>query len=62
MMPVHVLEKVSDTERLIEREQKYFDYFKPAYNISHTADCPPGMKGRKFFSEHKRKISIANTG
>lgn len=57
-----ILEKVDNFDSLIIREQKYLDFFHPIYNISETADHPPGMKGRKFTEDHKRKLSIAQKG
>jgi group I intron endonuclease len=49
-------------EDLITREQKYLDIFKPAYNVSQTADHPPGLKGKKLTEIHKKRISDANKG
>lgn len=45
---------------LFEKEQYYYDLFKPKFNLSEIAKSP--FTGKKLTEEHKRKCSIANLG
>lgn len=71
-----LIESVAEKERLVEREQHYFDILKPEYNIAkkagsclgvrHTAEAKAKMsakhKGKKLSAEHIAKIVANNTG
>ena len=43
-------------------EQKYLDLLAPRYNINRIAGGTPDNTGRILSSEHKAKLSAANTG
>lgn len=71
-----VLEYVPDLERLVEREQHYFDALQPEYNIApvagstlgckHTEEARRNMsearKGKVHTAETRRKLSEARRG
>ena len=62
-----IIEEVEDLrEKLIEREQYYFDTLNPndeknGYNLCLKA-LSNSLKGKKFSIEHKKKLSIALKG
>ena len=58
-----ILEELNDSNvnAAFAREQKYLDYFKPAYNVSRKADVPTRL-GSKNSPSHNKKIGEANKG
>ena len=71
-----IIEFVDDKTKLIQQEQFWIDFFKPAYNGRPVANSPLGTKAseetrakmsaaakkRGFSEEHKRNISLAKKG
>ena len=54
-----IIQFVDDKTKLIEREQFWIDFFKPAYNKRKIADSCFGVKRSE---ESRLKMSIAQTG
>jgi group I intron endonuclease len=50
----------TDVETLFDREQYYYDFHKPEFNLSTVAKSP--FTGIKLSAEHKRKCSLALIG